>query len=415
MDLTTFRWAVGIEDTFIGHPHPRTGRVLDEYALIDHYRRWRSDLDLVAGLGVRTMRYGIPWYRVEPKPGRFDWRWTDRVLEHLVAKRGISPIVDLMHYGTPVWLERAFADPDYPTRFAAYAAAFAERYERLVSWYTPLNEPVINAVFCGRNGVWPPGSRGERGYVRVLLALAAGITETIRALRAAQPRAVIVHVESADWQSTDDPTLVDQIRWSQTAHALPAELVLGRVDPSHAAWTWLVERGASADALLRLVEARQRIDVMGVNFYPHLSRSHLERAGDVVRRRRRYATGADLAALLAQVHARFGLPVMVTETSDAARSSRRARWLEASVAGVRCARANGVPVIGYTWWPVYSLVGWNWRGGDRSLDAYWHHMGLWDITDATTLERVPTALVPRYQELVAGGAAAVGPVGARGS
>ncbi|PZR63246.1 MAG: hypothetical protein DLM71_04865 [Chloroflexi bacterium] len=72
IEAPAFGWAVGIEDTFIGQPSGRRRRVLDEYELIGHYRRWRSDLDLIASLGVRSIRYGVPWYRVNPDPGRFD-------------------------------------------------------------------------------------------------------------------------------------------------------------------------------------------------------------------------------------------------------------------------------------------------------------------------------------------------------
>ena len=36
-----FHWGFGIEDTFIGDPHPVTGKVLDEYELTDHYRLWK--------------------------------------------------------------------------------------------------------------------------------------------------------------------------------------------------------------------------------------------------------------------------------------------------------------------------------------------------------------------------------------
>src|SRR5437588_8187244 len=90
-----FRWAVGIENTFV--PHTRAGhRRLDEYELLDHYRLWRDDLDRAADLGVTALRYGIPWYRVNPRPGVFDWSWTDPVLEYLVTAKGLTPVVDLM-------------------------------------------------------------------------------------------------------------------------------------------------------------------------------------------------------------------------------------------------------------------------------------------------------------------------------
>ena len=42
-----FHWGFGIEDTFIGDPHPVTGKVLDEYELTDHYRLWKEDFDRI--------------------------------------------------------------------------------------------------------------------------------------------------------------------------------------------------------------------------------------------------------------------------------------------------------------------------------------------------------------------------------
>ena len=52
---------------------------------------------------------------------------------------------------------------DYPRAVATYAAAFARRYARLVRWYTPLNEPLVNAQMCGKRGIWPPYLRGDNG------------------------------------------------------------------------------------------------------------------------------------------------------------------------------------------------------------------------------------------------------------
>ena len=91
------KFAVGIEDTFIPQVSPDLRR-LDEYELTGHYDRWRADLDLAASTGAEMMRYGIPWYRVNPAPDGWEWSWTDRVLDRLLSL-GLTPIVDLMHYG----------------------------------------------------------------------------------------------------------------------------------------------------------------------------------------------------------------------------------------------------------------------------------------------------------------------------
>lgn len=130
-------------------------RRLDELELVGHYEQWREDIDRAAAIGFTAMRCGVPWYRVEPAPGRFDWSWTDQMLEYMVDL-GLRPIADLVHYGTPLWMPDAFADPRYVTRVTAYASAFAERYAGIVRNYTPVNEPGVTALVCGYAGVWPP-------------------------------------------------------------------------------------------------------------------------------------------------------------------------------------------------------------------------------------------------------------------
>lgn len=67
-DSRDFIWAGGIEDTFV--PQTRLGhRALDEYELMGHYDHWREDLALLREVGVRAVRWGVPWYRVEPMQG----------------------------------------------------------------------------------------------------------------------------------------------------------------------------------------------------------------------------------------------------------------------------------------------------------------------------------------------------------
>ena len=177
-----FAWALGVEDTFVPQVHARSGRVLDEYVLTQHDRFWREDLQMIRDIGVRYLRYGIPWYQVNPAPGRFDWSWTDQALPYLVEELGINPILDLVHYGAPLWLEGTFLSPDYPARVAEYAAAVADRYGNLVKLWTPLNEPRVHAHFAGRIAQWHRLGPVERA--------AAQAAELIRGLFAGQRQPV---------------------------------------------------------------------------------------------------------------------------------------------------------------------------------------------------------------------------------
>jgi beta-glucosidase len=64
--------SVGIEDTFLPARSPTTACGLDLYELTGHYERWADDVDLMAGLGVPVVRYGLPWPWINPVRGQWD-------------------------------------------------------------------------------------------------------------------------------------------------------------------------------------------------------------------------------------------------------------------------------------------------------------------------------------------------------
>ncbi len=405
-----FMWAVGIEDTFIPQVATRTGRMLDEYELTQHYRFWKEDLGLVTALGVRHLRYGIPWYRVNPAPGRFDWSWTDQVLDYMVNRLGIQPIVDLMHYGCPLWMEREFINPDYPKYNAEYSAAFVERYKGLTRYYTPLNEPQVNIKYSGLNGYWPPYLRGWRGYVRMMMAIALGMSRTTAAIREMQPDASIFHVEAVTHYTSDDPALQELVEFTRQRRFLSTDLLLGWVNDDHPMTPWLLQHGASEADLEWLRAHPQDIDIMGCNFYPGWSPHRLRRKDGKVLDTSFWGHVPSLEFALRAHQGRYRKPVMITETSTPGVVVRRERWLDDSVALVQQLREQGFPIIGYTWFPLFSLVKWEYRLGRKLLGAYLAHMGLWDLQDdgSGTLLRRPTRLVQKYAGYVAGTRAARG-------
>ncbi len=402
-----FRFAVGIENTFV--PHTRAGhRRLDEYELMDHYRLWRQDLDQAADLGISTIRYGIPWYKVNPKPGVYDWAWTDKVLEYLAVDKGLTPIVDLMHYGTPLWLDNHFVNASYPRRVAEFASKFAERYGSLVRFYTPLNEPAVTATYCGRDGRWPPYLSGDDGYVKVLLALIRGMNRTAEALRDARPDAVLVHVEDVGLERAKTAELAATADRLQERRLLPLDLACGRVDPGHACFGWLLEHGATEAELVELAATSPRWDVLGVNYYPWSNRR-------VIRRRNGHlgtvseSPGAGLEDVLRLIHERYRLPLMVTETSARGTHLERAIWMRETLSAVRRARAAGVPVLGYTWFPLFTMIEWKYRWSRKGLEHHLLHLGLFDVRlHGGRMDREATPLVENYRGLVADPLAAIG-------
>jgi beta-glucosidase/6-phospho-beta-glucosidase/beta-galactosidase len=406
-----FLWATGIENTFV--PQTRPGhRALDEYQLMGHYEHWRDDLALVRDLGLRMIRWGVPWYRIEPfHPGDYDWRWTDQVIPYMVEELGITPIIDLMHYGCPFWLRREFASPEYPAAVSRYAEAFARRYERLVQWYTPLNEPIVTALYCGQRGLWPPYLRSETGYVQILLQAIEGIIETSAALRSVNPEMRLVHVEATGLSRTAREDLHAVAQEEQSRTFLPFDLLTGQVTPSHPLFTWLVRSGASPDRLAAIAERPVPFTLMGLNFYPQWSTTQL-----YINRKGRLAyqaveeDGAGFSSLIEGYYKRYQIPIMVTETSARGDEAVRGRWLEASVAAIRGLRSHGVPVLGYTWFPLFTMIDWRYRFGRAPLQEYRLELGLYSLNGHEQRWK-PTPLVEQFRSYVSDAENSVGNLG----
>lgn len=405
-----FLWATGIENTFV--PQTRPGhRALDEYQLMGHYEHWRQDLGLVRDLGLKMVRWGVPWYRIEPfQSGEYDWRWTDQVIPYMVHEMGISPIIDLMHYGCPFWLRREFASTDYPAAVASYAAAFARRYAGLVRWYTPLNEPIVTALFCGQRGLWPPYLRSESGYVQILLQVIEGIIQTSAALLSVDPEIVLVHVEATGLSRTAREDLHAVAREEQSRTFLAYDLLTGRVTPEHPLFPWLVRNGASPDWLASIASRPVPFSLMGLNFYPQWSTTQL-----YIDRRGRLAyqpveqDGAGFSQLIENYYRRYQLPIMVTETSAKGDESIRARWLEASVAAIRVLRSRNIPVLGYTWFPLFTMIDWKYRFGRGPLEEYRLDLGLYTLDGEQRWRATP--LVEQFRSYVSDSEAAIGNIG----
>ena len=81
----------------------------------DRLAKTLADLD--AG-GIRWVRFTLPWDRIEPARGQFDWNAWDAVFAELAAHPALEPVVVLD--GSPAWA-RAAADDRQPPRAAARA------------------------------------------------------------------------------------------------------------------------------------------------------------------------------------------------------------------------------------------------------------------------------------------------------
>lgn len=362
-------WILGIEDTSV-YPVDPAKAPLDEHELTEHSVRWRDDLIAVKELGASALRYGVNWPTVHVAPDVFDWSVLDEVIPFATDELGLTIIADLVHYGTPRWVTDSFADPRYPDAIAEFASAFASRYREQVTHFTPLNEPATTASFCGLRGVWPPALTGWDGWVAVAVPIAVGMARTARAIRAANPHAVIVHVEAATLISTDDDSLVEHAELLRAVGWLPTDLLTGRVSVEHPMWAWLLEHGASQADLLSLAADPVAPDIIGVNYYPDLTPRRLETVDGRIMQVSFDNGAAGLREAVLAFAARYGLPLAITETSIEGDDGVRESWLRDSAAEVQRLAADGIDLRGYTWWPVFDFVDWSWAADGANVEEF---------------------------------------------
>lgn len=398
-------FAVGFEDTFIPQVAPDM-RALDEYELTKHYQHWYDDIGLIKSVGANQARWGVPWYLVNPEPHKFRWDWLDRVVERF-DEVGVDVIVDLMHYGTPLWLDNGFINNDYPKYVAEYAAQIAQRYQGHLDIFTPVNEPLLNCLYCGQYGYWPPYLRGDDGFVKLLGAVTRGMILEQKAIAELNHQASFVNVEASFRFAGDRRAYRQEVEFLERRRYVVEDLVMGKVDTNHKLESWLTKHGMSDDDLSWYSQNAVFPDVIGVNYYPEVSTvkyvagdPHDGSPSDPMPFQNDGVAG--LEDVLCGFAKRYELPIYLTETSWPGSVDKRINWMRESVACVDKLRDSGMNLIGYTWWSLFDMVYWAYRDELKPVENYLAGMGLYDLVadGSLSFDRVRTQAADEYLKLI---------------
>ena len=317
-------------------------------------------------------------------------------------ENGITPIIDLIHYGTPIWMDNGVLNNWFPERFAEYAHQFAKRFDGIEDHYTPMNEPQGSANESGQDAVWPPYLIGVDGCCTICLALAKAIVLTSRALRDTNSNCCLISSECNSLIPYETLATVaglpDLDLGSTFPHRLfPASLAYGMILTEDPLVQALSRMGYADDDFQWFLEHAEPPDILGYNLYPALTPG----ATTLVEARDR------LLRDLTEVHAATGLPVYVTETSAGLNDEEKVEWIRALGELCRQARGQGLALRGINWWPLFETIQWDYRDNGKSVvecirPGGWNN-GLYVINKgpATSLERIPTGAVDEFRTLCA--------------
>jgi dTDP-4-dehydrorhamnose reductase len=381
----------------------------DQLELTGHAHRL-DDLERIRSLGITRLRYPVLWERVAPQGlTSADWTWTDERLGDL-RRLGIAPIAGLVHHGSgPRYC--TLLDPRFPDGLAAYAGAVARRYP-WIDAYTPVNEPLTTARFCGLYGLWYPHAREDRAFVRALLNQCRGTVLAMRAIRVVNPRAELVQTDDAG-KTFSTESLAYQADFENHRRWLGWDLLCGRLGSDHPLWTYLRESGASEDELGWFRDNPCPPDVVGLNYYltsdrfldPRLHRYPPRFAGgngrdvyadvDAVRACRSISGHQ---AVLEEAWDRYRRPVAITEAHLGCTREEQMRWLVEAWEAAHAARRAGADVRAVTAWALFGLSDWD-SLLTRSAGSY--EPGAFDVRGPQPRR---TAVAQVVKDLAAGGA-----------
>ncbi len=410
-----------IWDTFSHEPGRIDGGGTGDVAC-DHYRRWRSDLDLMASLGVNAYRFSIAWPRLYPTgEGALERRGLDhydRLIDGLV-ERGIEPIVTLYHWDLPQALEDCggWLSRDVVERFGEYAATCFDAYGDRVRWWITINEPWIIGLLGYRLGLHAPGKQDLRASVEamhnVLLAHGRAVQELRRRSSGAR---IGVAFALAPHHPERDNDADREVAWGSDGYVNRWFLdpVLKGFYPED-----MRRRYESLVGPLDFVRESDLAtinagsDFIGVNYYSRrVMRAEPDEEpfgwkvvvpdGAEVTDARTEITPDAFTELLVRLRDDYlELPILICENGAVygdepgpdgrVRDRRRIRFLHDHLAAVHDAIEQGAPVVGYCHWSFIDNFEW--------ALGYAQRFGLVHV-DYDTLERTVKDSGRYYSELV---------------
>jgi dTDP-4-dehydrorhamnose reductase len=335
-------------------------RYFNQFARSGHLMRL-DDLDRLAGLGVRTLRYPVLWEqtcaRADDEP---EWGWADERM-HGLRERGLRPILGLLHHGSGP-PGTSLLDPAFPERLARYARRVAERYPWVEDW-CPVNEVLTTARFSGLYGHWYPHRRwDDPAFITMVVNQARAIALAMREIRAVNPAARLVTTEDLQKVYTAEAEY-EQIAWFQNERRwLAVDLLCGRVGPQHPLWGYLSRNGLAEGDLEPLTSNPCPPDLIGLNYYVCSERVLLRKpSGERTDREavRYWLPGLAGWSLAREAWERFGLPIAITEVQLAGDEQDRALWFWKAWQAASALRAEDVDLRAVCAWAAFGAFDWN--------------------------------------------------------
>jgi beta-glucosidase len=326
---------------------------------VDHYHRWREDLDLLAGAGLTAYRFSLEWSRIEPEEGELSLAALDhyRRIVDGCRERGLAPVVTLNHFTTPRWFHRdgSWLGQKAGDRFARFTE-LALPVVRDAELVLTLNEPNLAACLpvlaakAARGEVIAGLPRPDQPLTEALLAAHRRSLEVLRGAGSPPVGIALVGQEWIAQDGADDAMAAHRAAMEDQFLAAAADCDFVGMQVYSCARIGHDGPVAPAQELMTLAHLEYRPQALGAS---------VRRVREVVP----------------------DVPIVVTENGVAtADDDQRIAFTDAALRGLASAIADGVDVRGYLHWSLLDNFEW--------FSGYAPTFGLIAV-DRTTFARTP--------------------------
>lgn len=331
-----------------------------------------TDLEAIAALGITSIRYPVLWEKHQPQLHTvINWHKTREKLLYL-KEQNIEVIAGLVHHGSgPLYVD--ILNDSFSAGLAKYAKEVATAFP-WINHYTPINEPLTTARFCGLYGLWWPHESNDYSFLKILFQECKATVLAMQVLRTINPKAKLVHTE--DLGKTHATALLGyQAELENKRRWLGLDLLCGRVNQQHPLYVYLIENGITPAEIAFFEKHTCVPDVLGFNYYI-TSERFIDEDLDTYPKHTHGGNGkhqyADIEAvrsskvkilgpykLLKEAWRRYEIPLVLTEVHLHCTREEQMRWLNYVHQEAQQLENEGIDIKAITIWALLGAFGWD--------------------------------------------------------
>ncbi|GAA0353746.1 glycoside hydrolase family 1 protein [Alkalibacterium iburiense] len=424
---------------------------------IDHYHRYKEDVKLMAGMGLKAYRFSVSWSRILPEGegevNEAGLQFYEDLVDELI-KNGVEPVLTLYHWDLPLALQEKYngwESRETIRAFKQYCELLFERLGKKVTYWVTFNEQNVFTSMGYRWESHPPNVSDTKRLFEANHIINLANAEAINLFKEMVPEGKIgpSFGYGPVYPLTSDPS---DVLAAENAH-----------DFNNAWWLDIYCKGkypvTTFNQLKRMGIAptvlpedeellkSAKPDFLGINYYHGgtVKQNKLENPTENEETNKQFSSTdpylmqpkdeqsqspevpmfqsaenpylektdwgweidpVGFRVALRQVFARYDLPLFVTENGLGAldelteeeeiHDDYRIQYLENHISEMKKAISDGVDMIGYCAWSFTDLLSW--------LNGYKKRYGFVYVnrteTDEKDMRRIPKKSFYWYKELI---------------